>query len=313
MNMNRPYVETLDDLEGHDSRFGDEDGHDQEDRINCGHDQEDDNNFGYEDRFDHEDETGHQSEIENQFENNFMGHNPLGMEDSLKCCGKNRMNLETDEPEDSNSNAKDNEDPLNSCLAHLDPNSNTKIDEDPLNFCMAHFGLDFDVEESINDVNILLDSVPYFSPVLWKPESNPPPSSESLIQPTVKPWSSSKDHSCLIVAEPLKFEPPKHLKYKEDIHEHPWNKILWYNKKRIKRLFGDMTWAHHTSKILCKPQFEKLAYGTSPPNIIFYVEFQLLNYKRRRKWELFTPVWLKTLNLALMGGNPVVWSTSPLW
>ena len=155
MNMNRPYVEPLDNLEGHDSRFGDEDGHDQEDRNNCGHDQEDDNNFGYEDRFDHEDETGHQSEIENQLEQNFMGHNPLGMEDSLACCGQNRMNLETDELENSNSNAKDDKDPLNSCLAHLDSSSNAKTDKDPLNFCMAHFGLDFDVEGFIRDVNVL--------------------------------------------------------------------------------------------------------------------------------------------------------------
>ena len=32
--------------------------------------------------------------------------------------------------------------------------------EDPLEKCLAHFGINFDIEESIKEVNTLLDSVP---------------------------------------------------------------------------------------------------------------------------------------------------------
>ena len=69
------------------------------------------------------------------------------------------------------------------------------VSEDPLAFFVAHFGMYFDVEESIREVNALLDSVPSYPPGQWrqKPEplnpSNPPPlpSSESPPQLDIKP------------------------------------------------------------------------------------------------------------------------------
>ena len=157
------------------------------------------------------------------------------------------------------------------------------VDEDPLALCLAHFGLDFDVEGSIQEVNALLESVPYFSLDTWTPESSPPSAFECLDQPPIKPWSSDEDQSCLVVAMPLEPEPPEH--FMEDIlesfdvgvpcmfDEYPWSKVLWCTEKRVRNLLSHMSWAHYTHKTLREPQFEKLVYETPPPNVTFYVEF----------------------------------------
>jgi len=35
--------------------------------------------------------------------------------------------------------------------------------------CLAHFGMNFDIEEFIEEVNALLDSVPIMDTNLWRP------------------------------------------------------------------------------------------------------------------------------------------------
>jgi len=41
--------------------------------------------------------------------------------------------------------------------------------EDPLEKCLSHFGQNFDIDESLKEVNALLDSVPVMYANQWKP------------------------------------------------------------------------------------------------------------------------------------------------
>ena len=45
--------------------------------------------------------------------------------------------------------------------------------EDPLKKCLAHFGTNFDIEESIKEVNTLLDFIPIIDTSLWRPKVHP--------------------------------------------------------------------------------------------------------------------------------------------
>jgi len=74
--------------------------------------------------------------------------------------------------------------------------------EDPLEKCLAHFGMNFDIDESIEEVNALLDYVPIMNTNLWKPKVEPFPMSTSV--------------PVLLISEPPKLELkplPNMLKY----------------------------------------------------------------------------------------------------
>ena len=45
--------------------------------------------------------------------------------------------------------------------------------EDPLEKCLVHFEMNFDIEEFIEEVNVLLDSVPNMDTNLWRPKIEP--------------------------------------------------------------------------------------------------------------------------------------------
>ena len=57
--------------------------------------------------------------------------------------------------------------------------------EDPLEKCLAPFGMNFDIEESIEEVNTLLDSVPIIDINLWRPMVEPSPLSTSVLVPSI--------------------------------------------------------------------------------------------------------------------------------
>ncbi|XP_058082476.1 uncharacterized protein LOC131230589 [Magnolia sinica] len=61
-----------------------------------------------------------------------------------------------------------------------------KSSEDALETCLAHFGMDFDIENSIQEVNALLDSTPIMETVKWKAKVEPLPPSESKPVPSIE-------------------------------------------------------------------------------------------------------------------------------
>ncbi|KAG5540097.1 hypothetical protein RHGRI_020361 [Rhododendron griersonianum] len=96
-------------------------------------------------------------------------------------------------------------------LAEAEKEENTLVEntfvqssyEDPLEACLAHFGCEFDIDESIEQVNALLDAAPLMSIDEW--------------QPKVVPLSLSTSPSLPSIVEPPKLELkplPNTLKYK---------------------------------------------------------------------------------------------------
>ena len=173
------------------------------------------------------------------------------------------------------------------------------ITEDPLALCLAHFGLDFDIEGSIREVNTLLDFVPSF-PDLWKLELDPLSSSDSLLQPDLNLSVSDNNQPCPLMAMPPNLEILEHFEDMEintesvDVvvapvgvvvsplfDDYPVDEVFWHTKERVRSLF----WIHHAPETIGEPEFERLDWGVSPSNDIFSVEFEVLNYKKRRKWE----------------------------
>ena len=83
--------------------------------------------------------------------------------------------------------------------------------EDSLSYFLAHFGMDFDVDDSIRELNTLLDSVPYLPSGPWrqKPEplnpSGPPPLPSSEIPPQLelKPLPENLKYAFLGPSETL--------------------------------------------------------------------------------------------------------------
>jgi len=57
--------------------------------------------------------------------------------------------------------------------------------KDPLEKCLAHFGTNFDIEESIEEVNALLDSVLIMDTNLWRPNVEPLPLPTSIPVPSI--------------------------------------------------------------------------------------------------------------------------------
>ena len=57
--------------------------------------------------------------------------------------------------------------------------------EDPLEKCLAHFGKNFDIDESIKEVNELLDFVPILDTTPWKLKVGPLSASISISVPSI--------------------------------------------------------------------------------------------------------------------------------
>ena len=57
--------------------------------------------------------------------------------------------------------------------------------EDPLEKCLAHFRQNFDIDESIEEDNTLLDSVPVMYNTPWKLKAEPLPVSTSILVPSI--------------------------------------------------------------------------------------------------------------------------------
>jgi len=57
--------------------------------------------------------------------------------------------------------------------------------EDPLEKCLAYFGHNFDIDESLKEVNTLLDSVPIMYTDQWKSKVEPLPVSTSIPIPSI--------------------------------------------------------------------------------------------------------------------------------
>ena len=163
----------------------------------------------------------------------------------------------------------------------------TMITEDPLALCLAHFGLDFDIEGSIREVNTLLDSVPSF-PDLWKLEPDPLSSSNSLLQPDFNlPLSDDNP----LIAMPPDLEILEHFESLEAItesvdamvpplfDEYPVDRVFWHTEERVRSLF----WTHRAPETFGESQLERIDHGIPPSNGIFYVEFNSLNYKKQKK------------------------------
>ena len=57
--------------------------------------------------------------------------------------------------------------------------------EHPLEKCLAHFKINFDIEESIEEVNALLDFVPIMDTNPWRPNVEPLPLPTSVHVPSI--------------------------------------------------------------------------------------------------------------------------------
>jgi len=91
--------------------------------------------------------------------------------------------------------------------------------EDPLEKCLAHFGMNFNIKESIEEVNALVDLVPIINTNLWKPNVEPLPLPTSVPVPSVieppelelKPSPETKKYSFLGELETLPVIISSHL------------------------------------------------------------------------------------------------------
>ncbi|XP_058216596.1 uncharacterized protein LOC131327445 [Rhododendron vialii] len=83
--------------------------------------------------------------------------------------------------------------------------------EDPLEACLAHFGCEFDIDESIEQVNALLDNAPLMSIDEWQPKVNPlslstSPALPSIVEPPkleLKPLPNTLKYKFLGLCESL--------------------------------------------------------------------------------------------------------------
>ncbi|KAH9735065.1 hypothetical protein KPL71_017621 [Citrus sinensis] len=78
----------------------------------------------------------------------------------------------------------------------------SNLSDDPLQTCLTHFGLDFDIDRSVDEVNTLLDSAPYMDTNKWKSrveqlapsEKKLIPSSESPPKLELKPLPNTLEY-----------------------------------------------------------------------------------------------------------------------
>ncbi|KAH9802357.1 hypothetical protein KPL71_001349 [Citrus sinensis] len=81
----------------------------------------------------------------------------------------------------------------------------SNLSDDPLQTCLTHFGLDFDIDRSVNEVNALLDSAPSMDTNKWKSrveqlapsEKKLIPSSESPPKLKLKPLPNTLEYAVL--------------------------------------------------------------------------------------------------------------------
>ena len=81
----------------------------------------------------------------------------------------------------------------------------SNLSDDPLQTCLTHFGLDFDIDRSVEEVNALLDSTPSMNTNKWKSkveqlassEKKLIPSSESLPKLELKPLPNTLEYAFL--------------------------------------------------------------------------------------------------------------------
>jgi len=91
--------------------------------------------------------------------------------------------------------------------------------EDLLEKCLVHFGMNFDIEESIEEVNALLDFVPIMDTNLWRRKVEPLPLStsvpiSSIVEPPkleLKPIPSTLKYAFLEESETLSIIISSHL------------------------------------------------------------------------------------------------------
>ena len=60
----------------------------------------------------------------------------------------------------------------------------SNLSDDPLQTCLTHFGLDFDIDRSVEEVNALLDSTPSMDTNKWKLKVEQPAPSEKKLIPS---------------------------------------------------------------------------------------------------------------------------------
>ena len=81
----------------------------------------------------------------------------------------------------------------------------SNLSDDPLQTCLTHFGLDFDIDRSVDEVNALLDSAPSMDTNKWKSrveqlapsEKKLIPSSESPPKLELKPLPNTLEYAFL--------------------------------------------------------------------------------------------------------------------
>ena len=81
----------------------------------------------------------------------------------------------------------------------------SNLSDNPLQTCLTHFGLDFDIDRSVDEVNALLDSAPSMDTNKWKSkveqlvpsEKKLIPSSESPPKLELKPLPNTLEYAFL--------------------------------------------------------------------------------------------------------------------
>jgi hypothetical protein len=94
------------------------------------------------------------------------------------------------------------------------------------------------------------------------------------------PTESHPGHS---LALPLELKLPKSLPCLFD--KSTVSEILWHTEEKERHIFFEKSWSlsHFTPGLLSESLFEKTAHGSPPHNVSSYVDFQIINYKKRKK------------------------------
>ena len=61
--------------------------------------------------------------------------------------------------------------------------------------------------------------------------------------------------------------------------------LLWHTEEKVRTLIDELPWSHYTPTLPLESLFEDIAQKSPPPTVSSYVDFLIMNYKKRKKWN----------------------------
>ena len=152
--------------------------------------------------------------------------------------------------------------------------------------CVAHHGADLDNDHIVGE--------------------DPPPheisSSLAVVPPfeTLEPWEPIK---CIENSTNLNLGLVPHLSREESFPKAPWHTP---EKARPHLVAHSWSLPHYTPQSSPTSLFDEIAHGSPPPNVLSYVDFQIINHKKWKKCDRSSLV--EDSKLSAFGRQPTLYS-----